>query len=52
MYHPIHNLPVFEALGVPALVAGPLSRLPIDLGAWLLARLCCPPVGRRQESGT
>jgi hypothetical protein len=39
IYHQLHNLPVFGALGVLALLAGPLARLPIDLGAWLLERL-------------
>jgi hypothetical protein len=29
---------VFGTLGVVALLAGPLARLPIDLGAWLLDR--------------
>jgi hypothetical protein len=37
--HLIGNLPVFGTLAVAALLAGPLSRLPIDLGAWLLE--CC-----------
>jgi hypothetical protein len=36
MYHLMMNLPVFGTLGVVALLAGPLARLPIDLGAWLL----------------
>jgi hypothetical protein len=39
MHHLIHNMPVFGALGVLALLAGPLARLPIDLGDWLLERL-------------
>jgi hypothetical protein len=39
MYHLMRNLPVFGTLGVVALLAGPLARLPIDLGAWLLDRL-------------
>jgi len=39
MYHLMRNLPVFGTLGVVALLAGPLARLPIDLGAWLLEML-------------
>ena len=39
MYHLMNNLPVFGTLGVVALLAGPLARLPIDLGAWLLEML-------------
>ena len=61
MYHLMRNLPVFGTLGVVALLAGPLARLPIDLGAWLLDLLlrwicrtgsrdrrcwCIPVVGR------
>lgn len=38
MHNLILNLPVFGTLGVVALCAGPLARLPIDAGAWLLAR--------------
>ena len=44
MYHLMNNLPVFGTLGAVALLAGPLARLPIDLGAWLLeilARRMC-----------
>jgi hypothetical protein len=36
MYHLMMNLPVFATLGVVAVLVGPLARLPIDLGAWLL----------------
>jgi hypothetical protein len=36
MYHLMNNLPVLGTLGVVALLVGPLARLPIDLGAWLL----------------
>ena len=36
MYHLMRNLPVVGTLGVVAMLAGPLARLPIDLGAWLL----------------
>ena len=36
LYYLMRNLPVFGTLGVVALLAGPLARLPIDLGAWLL----------------
>jgi hypothetical protein len=39
MYHLIKTLPVFGTLGAVALLAGPLARLPIDLGAWLLELL-------------
>jgi hypothetical protein len=39
MYHLMNNLPVFGTLGVVALLVGPLARLPIDLGAWLLEML-------------
>ena len=39
MYHLMNNLPVFGTLGMVALLAGPLARLPIDLGAWLLEML-------------
>jgi hypothetical protein len=39
MHHLMNNLPVFGTLGVVALLAGPLARLPIDLGAWLLDML-------------
>lgn len=38
MYHLMMNLPLVGTLGVAALLAGPLARLPIDLGAWLLDR--------------
>jgi hypothetical protein len=36
MYHLMMNLPVFATLGVVAVLVGPVARLPIDLGAWLL----------------
>jgi hypothetical protein len=39
MYHLMSNLPVLGTLGVLSLLAGPLARLPIDLGAWILDRL-------------
>ena len=39
MHHLMNNLPIFGTLGVLALLAGPLARLPIDLGAWLLELL-------------
>jgi hypothetical protein len=39
MHHLMMNLPVLGTLGVVALLAGPLARLPIDLGAWLLEML-------------
>ncbi len=38
MNHLVMNLPVIGTLGVAALLAGPLARLPIDMGAWLLDR--------------
>ncbi len=38
MYHLIMNLPIVGTLGLAALMAGPLARLPIDVGAWLLNR--------------
>jgi hypothetical protein len=41
MYYLMRNLPVVGTLGVVALLAGPLARLPIDLGAWLLERWLC-----------
>jgi hypothetical protein len=36
MYHLLHNLPVLGTLGMAAMLVGPLARVPIDLGAWLL----------------
>lgn len=39
MHHLMMNLPVVGTLAVSALLAGPLARLPIDLGAWLLEML-------------
>jgi hypothetical protein len=42
MYQLMKNLPDIGTLGVVAviaLLAGPLGRLPIDLGAWLLDML-------------
>ena len=41
MHHLITNLPVFGTLAMAALLTGPLARLPIDTGAWLLDR-CLP----------
>ena len=39
---PLHNLmthlPVFGTLAMAALLTGPLARLPIDAGAWILER--------------
>jgi hypothetical protein len=40
MYHLMQNLPVLGTLGVAAILVGPLARVPIDLGAWLLEMLC------------
>jgi hypothetical protein len=44
MHHLMNNLPVLGTLGIAAMLVGPLARLPIDLGAWLLdmlvRRLC------------
>jgi hypothetical protein len=39
MHNLMNNLPVFGTLGMVALLVGPLARLPIDLGAWLLEML-------------
>ena len=39
MHNLMFNLPVVGTLGLAALAAGPLARLPIDLGAWLLQRV-------------
>ena len=39
MHNLMFNLPVVGTLGFAALVAGPLARLPIDLGAWLMLQL-------------
>ncbi len=38
MHHLMINLPVVETLGVVAPLTGPLARLPIVAGAWLLER--------------
>jgi hypothetical protein len=38
MHHLMMNLPIVGTLGVVALLVGPLARVPIDLGAWLLER--------------
>jgi len=38
MNHLLVNLPVIGSLAMMALIAGPLARLPIDAGAWLLDR--------------
>jgi len=37
MHHLMMNLPVAGPLGVAALLAGPLARVPIDLGAAAVA---------------
>lgn len=39
MYHLLRTLPVCGTLGMIALLSGPLARLPIDVGAWLLDHL-------------
>ena len=39
MYLVMKNLSMFGTLAVVALLAGPLARLPIDLGAWFLEML-------------
>jgi hypothetical protein len=39
MHHLINNLPVLGTLGMVAMMTGPLARVPIDLGAWLLDSL-------------
>jgi hypothetical protein len=44
LYHLMNNLPVIGTLGMVDLLAGPLARLPINLGAWfleILARWMC-----------
>jgi hypothetical protein len=43
MHHLLSNLPVLGTLGMAALLTGPLARLPIDLGAWVLERCLCGP---------
>jgi len=48
MHHLLNNLPVLGTLGIAAMLVGPLARLPIDLGAWLLDML----VRRLCETGT
>ena len=45
MNHLLSHLPVVGTLGLVSLLAGPLARLPIDVGAWLMERLLC---GRRR----
>ena len=47
MHQLMMNLPVVGTLGVVALLAGPLARLPIVAGAWLLER--CLYDGRWNE---
>jgi hypothetical protein len=49
MHHLMMNLPVVGTLGVSALLAGPLVRLPIDLGAWLLEILARRIDGARTQ---
>jgi hypothetical protein len=54
MYHLMQNLPVLGTLGMAAMLAGPLARLPIDLGAWLLDTLVswlCPGIDARRATG-
>jgi hypothetical protein len=51
MYHLMRNLPAFGTLGVVALLAGPLARLPIDLGAWLLEMLVRGVAGPGRDPG-
>jgi hypothetical protein len=49
MHHLLNNLPVLGTLGMVAMLAGPLARLPIDLGAWFLdwlVRWMCAPGAR------
>jgi hypothetical protein len=45
MHNLMLKLPMVGTLGIMALAAGPLARLPIDLGAWLLLQI----VGRRSS---
>jgi hypothetical protein len=39
MYHLMNNLPMIGTMGLVAVLVGPLARVPIDLGAWLLDML-------------
>jgi len=45
------HLPIVGTCGVIALLAGPLARLPINFGAWLLEWLCRPTRARRSQMG-
>jgi hypothetical protein len=38
MHHLMMSLPTIGTLAILSLLAGPLARLPIDLGAWFLGR--------------
>jgi hypothetical protein len=42
------HLPVFGTLAMAALFTGPLARLPIDAGDWLLER-CLNPTNSLEE---
>ena len=54
MHHLMMNLPVVGTLGVVALLAGPLARLPIVAGAWLLESACttAATIGARTANPT
>jgi hypothetical protein len=38
MHNLMMNLPVLGTIGMAAMMVGPLARVPIDLGAWMLYR--------------
>ena len=43
MHHLMMNLPMAGPLGAAALLAGPLARLPIDLGRWARSQKAVGP---------
>jgi hypothetical protein len=54
MYHLMNNLPILGTVGVAAVLVGPLARLPIDLGAWVLdvlVRWICTTVASHPHRG-
>ena len=48
MHSLMTHLPVIGTLAMAALFTGPLARLPIDAGAWLLER-CLNPTNSLEE---
>jgi hypothetical protein len=48
LHNLITNLPLFGTLAMAALLTGPLARLPINAGAWLLER-CLSKAMRPEE---